>query len=321
MSKPFRERNPVVVGAISLAVVAALILAAFNAQNLPIIGGGDVYYAAFKEAGGLKANDEVRIAGVRVGKVEKVELDGDHVKVTFRIEDPADFGKDTRADIKAKTLLGAMFLALEPAGSGQLSAGSEIPVSRTSSPYDVVKAFSGLAETSDRIDTDQLAQSLTTLADLTRNTPEEFRSALDGVSRLSSNIAAKNDQINTLLGNLQNVSEVLDARDQDIVGLMRDSDVLFRALVKRRDSVHRLLVSTTTLSTELTALVRQSRADLQPALSHLQSVVDVLNKNEDNIDNSLRLMAPFYRVFANTLGNGPWFDTYIQNMPPVPQVG
>ena len=63
MSVPFRERNPVVVGAISLAVVAALILAAFNAQNLPIIGGGDVYYAAFKEAGGLKANDEVRVAG------------------------------------------------------------------------------------------------------------------------------------------------------------------------------------------------------------------------------------------------------------------
>ena len=46
----------------------------------------------------------------------------------------------------------------------------------------------------------------------------------------------------------------------------------------------------------------------------------MLNKNEDNIDNSLRLMAPFYRVFANTLGTGPWFDTYIQNFPPVPQV-
>ena len=44
----------------------------------------------------------------------------------------------------------------------------------------------------------------------------------------------------------------------------------------------------------------------------------MLNKNEDNLDNSLRLMAPFYRVFANTLGNGPWFDTYIQNMPPGP---
>ena len=67
--------------------------------------------------------------------------------------------------------------------------------------------------------------------------------------------------------------------------------------------------------------MRDSRADLKPALENLENVVQVLNKNEDNIDNSLRLMAPFYRVFANTLGNGPWFDTYIQNMPPVPQVG
>ena len=102
---------------------------------------------------------------------------------------------------------------------------------------------------------------------------------------------------------------------------MRDSDVLFRALVSRRDAIHDLLVSTSTLSEELTALVTQSRADLKPALDHLENVVAVLNKNEDNIDNSIRLMAPFYRVFANTLGTGPWFDTYIMNLPPLPGPG
>jgi phospholipid/cholesterol/gamma-HCH transport system substrate-binding protein len=321
MSIPFRERNPVVVGAISLAVIALLILAAFRAQDLPLIGGGDTYYAAFSEAGGLKANDEVRIAGVRVGKVESVALDGDHVKVTFRVDTPSEFGTTTRAAIKVKTLLGAMYLALEPAGPGQLPQGSEIPVQRTSSPYDVVDAFSGLAKTSERINTHRLAQSLTTLADLTRNTPKEFRGALQGVSQLSSNIAARDDQINTLLKNLRRVSGVLDQRDDDIVALMKDSDVLFRALVARRTAVHNLLVSTSTLSRNLTALVRQSRADLTPALTHLENVVAVLNKNQDNLDNTLRLMAPFYRVFASTLGNGPWFDTYIQNMPPVPQVG
>lgn len=321
MGVPFRERNPVVVGAVSLAVVALLILAAFRAQDLPLIGGGDTYYAAFSESGGLKAGDEVRIAGVRVGKVEDVSLDGDHVKVAFRVDTDSAFGEETRAEIKVKTLLGAMFLALDPAGDGQLAEGSEIPVDRTSSPYDVVDAFSGLAETSERIDTDQLAQSLTTLADLTRNTPEEFRKALDGVSRLSANIADRDDQINTLLANLKRVSSVLDERDEDIVGLMKDSDVLFRALVARREAVHNLLVSTSRLSRELTTLIKQSRADLKPALDHLENVVAVLNKNEDNLDNSLRLMAPFYRVFASTLGNGPWFDTYIQNMPPIPQAG
>ena len=76
---------------------------------------------------------------------------------------------------------------------------------------------------------------------------------------------------------------------------------------------------------EATAIVatlawqRLAEADL-PALTHLENVVAVLNKNEDNLDNSLRLMAPFYRVFANTLGTGPWFDTWIQNLPPVPEV-
>ena len=320
MSKPFRERNPVVIGAISIATILLMLLAAFRAQDLPLIGGGDTYTAAFSEAGGLKVNDEVRIAGVRVGKVQSIELDGDHVKVTFRVKTDSEFGAETGAAIKVKTILGAMYLALQPAGSGQLEEDDEIPVERTSSPFDVVEAFSGLAETAQDIDTDQLASGLTTLADLTRNTPEEFRGALAGVSALSANIAEKNDRINSLLTNLDRVTTVLGARDQDIITLMQDSDVLFQALVARRDSVHELLVATTTLSTELTALVQDTREDLKPALSQLESVVQVLNKNEDNIDNSLRLMAPFYRVFANTLGTGPWFDTYIQNMPPAPDV-
>src|SRR3954447_22303768 len=100
MSVPFREKNPVVIGAVSLAVIVAFILAAFKAEDLPLIGGGDTYYAAFSEAGGLKANDEVRVAGVRVGKVQAVELAGDHVKVTFKVQKGVDFGKHPGAAIK-----------------------------------------------------------------------------------------------------------------------------------------------------------------------------------------------------------------------------
>jgi phospholipid/cholesterol/gamma-HCH transport system substrate-binding protein len=319
--KPFRERNPVLVGAVSIVVLAMVLVAALRADDLPVIGGGDTYHAMFTEAGGLKVNDEVRIAGVRVGKVDDIELAGNEVKVSFKVDDAAEFGSDTRAAIKVKTILGSMFLALEPAGAGQLDEGDTIPAARTSSPFDVVEAFEGLASTSEQIDTDQLAESLTTLADLTRNTPEEFRGALDGLSRLSANIASKDEQLNTLLVNLERVSTVLDERDQDIIKLMEDSDVLFRALVARREAVHDLLVSSTTLSKELTRLIDQSREDLKPALAHLENVIAVLNKNEDNLDSSLRLMAPFYRVFANTLGTGPWFDTWISNFPPVPQVG
>jgi phospholipid/cholesterol/gamma-HCH transport system substrate-binding protein len=321
MSTPFRERNPVTVGAVSIAVVTLLVLAAFRAEDLPVIGGGDTYYAAFEESGGLKANDEVRVAGVRVGKVQEVTLDGDHVQVEFTVDRGVDFGADTSASIRVKTLLGAMYLALVPNGTGQLQEGAEIPVSRTTAPYDVVEAFSGLASTSERIDTDQLATSLDTLSGLMKNTPEEFQGALKGMSALSQNIAARDEELNELLGNMKKVSKVLADRNGDLVTLMEDGDKLFRALASRREAVHRLLVSTTRLSKELTTLVQQTREDLAPALDHLDSVVDMLRKNQENLDNSLRLMAPFYRVFANTLGTGPWFDTYIQNLPPVPQLG
>lgn len=318
---PFRERNPVVIGAVSFAVIGATMVAAFRADDLPLIGGGDTYYAAFSEAGGLKVKDEVRISGVRVGKVDSIELDGAKVKVGFKVDSGADFGDQTAAAIKVKTILGQMYLSLLPRGEGQLKEGSTIPVDRTSSPYDVVEAFEGLAATADQIDTDQLAQSLRTLADLTRNTPEEFKAALSGVSALSRNIAARDDELNTLIKNLHTVAGVLDERDDDIIALMKDADVLFRAVVARREAIHNLLVSTATLGKELTELVKQSRADLAPALQHTENVLNVLVKNQDNLDQSIRLMAPFYRVFANTLGNGPWFDNYIANLPPGPQLG
>ena len=315
MSTPFRERNPVIIGAVSLAVIAAMIIAAFKADQLPLIGGGDTYYAAFTEAGGLKAEDEVRVAGVRVGKVKSVELDGDHVRVEFQVDEAAELGSTTAADIKIKTLLGAMYLALAPAGSGELKEETEIPISRTTSPYDVVEAFSGLASTSEDIDTKRLSESLETMGELTKDTPEEFQAALRGMSALSTNIAARDDELNELLVNMEKVSRVLAERKGDLITLMDDGDKLFRALVARREAIHNLLVSTSQLSKDLTALVRQSRADLKPALQHLDSVLDLLNKNQENLDNSLRLMAPFYRVFANTLSNGPWFDTIIENLP------
>lgn len=321
MSTPFRERNPVKIGAASLLALVALIMVAFKADALPLIGGGDTYYASFSDSSGLKPNDEVRIAGIRVGKVNSVELDGDHVKVTFKVKTDSAFGTETGAEIKVKTLLGSMFLALQPAGSGQLKEGSTIPESRTRSAYDVVEAFSGLAERAEAIDLDQLKEALDTLAETTANTPEGLRSTLTGLSALSANVAARDDQINTLLVNLRKVSGVLAERDQDIIGLMQDGDVLLRALVARREAVHTLLVSTSKFSTELTALVQQSRADLKPALANLTGVVSVLRKNQNNLDDALRLLAPFYRVFNNTLGSGPWFDTWISNLPPAPALG
>ena len=309
--KPFRERNPVIIGLIGLGVIVAMMLGAFRADRLPIIGSGDVYHAEFAEIGALKAGNEVRVAGVSVGKVQGIELDGNKVKVTFKIDKGTDFGTETGADIRIRTLLGAEFLALTPKGPGQLPKGATIPLKRTIAPYDVVQAFSDLSRTTDQLDIPQLSAALNTLGDISAQTPEEFRGAIKGVSDLSANLAARDEQINTLLVSLKKVSGVLNSRNDQLTTLFKDADVLFRAISARRDSIHRLLVSTQTISAQLRGLVKDTKSDLLPALQQLDKVTDMLRKNEASIDEALRVYPGFTTVFANALGTGPWFDTYL----------
>jgi len=309
--KPFRERNPVIIGVIGIAVIALMMLGAFRADRLPIIGSGDTYKADFAEIGALKAGNEVRVAGVSVGKVEGIELSGNKVRVTFKIDKGTKFGTETGADIRVRTLLGAEYLALTPKGPGQLPKGSVIPLDRTIAPYDVVQAFSDLSKTTDQIDIPELSKALNALADVSASTPEEFRGAIKGVSDLSRNLAARDDQINTLLINLKKVSGVLNSRNTELVTLFKDSDVLFQAISERRDSIHRLLISTQTISTQLRGLVKDTRSDLKPALDQLDVVTTMLRKNEVSLDEALRMYPGFLRVFSNPLGTGPWFDTYL----------
>ena len=312
---PFRERNKTVIGAIGLGVIVVLLLGAFRTDSLPIIGGGSIYRAEFTEAAGLQKMDEVRVAGVKVGKVTHIALHKNHVDVQMRIKG-AELGRLTKAAIRIKTVLGRKYVQLTPDGDGRLT--DAIPVSRTTSPFDISPAFQRLATTAGSIDTDQLAASFTTLADDFRTSPAEVRTSLDGLSRLSRTIASRDAKLKTLLDRSRGVTQVLAARDRDLVGFLSDSDLVLAEVTARRDAIHKLLVSTTTLSEQLIAVTRENRAALAPALAHLRGVVAVLRKNQANLDQSINELAPFVRLFGNNLGNGRWFDTFIYNLGEAP---
>ncbi len=307
---PFRERNKTVIGAVGITTIAALLLGSFNLDGLL---GGDAYKAEFSEAAGLRPNDEVRVAGVKVGKVLSVDLEGDKVVVEFRVKD-AELGQQTRADIRIKTLLGRKLLSLSPEGDGEMEPGSTIPLERTTAPFDITEAFRGLATTSEQIDDDQLAQSFTVLAEAFRDTPDEVRASLEGLSRLSNTIASRDAQLKELLDRSRGVTQVLAERDADLVAFMRDSSLVLDELRARRDAISRLLDSTVQLSEQLIALVRENRAQLGPALAELEQVVAMLQRQRDNISASITRMAPFVRLFSNNLGNGRWFDTFVDNL-------
>ncbi|MFJ1971171.1 MCE family protein [Streptomyces sp. NPDC087903] len=322
--KPFRDRNPVVVGAVGLTTLALLTVAAFNADSLPVIGGGETYSASFSEAGGIKPGDEVRIAGVKVGKVEDVDLDGDHVKVTFKVKDDPDFGTETGASIRVETILGAKYLALHPKGPGQLKAGSEIPLRRTVSAYDVVQAFSDLTTTTEEVDTERLAKALDTISTTFQDSPAEVRASIKGLSRISRTVASRDKALRGLLDHANGVTGVLAQHSKDFSALVKDGDKLFKEISKRRTAIHKLLKSSALLGIELSGLVEDNREEIGPALKNLNTFVRMLERNQASLDRSVELLAPYVRVFTNTLGNGRWFDSYVQNLvaaPVVPRTG
>jgi phospholipid/cholesterol/gamma-HCH transport system substrate-binding protein len=311
--KPFSARNPTTIGSIGLVLLVVILWAAFNASKLPIIGGGTTYTAMFSEDAGLGPNDDVRIAGVKVGTVSSTGLDGNKVKVKFKVKN-AFVGDQSTVDIKLKTLLGAKYLAIDSVGTHKQKPSDAIPLQRTHSPFDIYPAFTGLTKTVDAIDTTQLAKSFDVLSQDFSGTPASVKPVLTGLTRLSNTIASRDAQLRTLLQKANGVTGVLASRDVQLQRLLADGGLLLDELNARRDAIHSLLVNTSTLAIQLEGLVADNHNTIGPMLDNLHQVLALLQDNQDNLDRSLQLLAPFYRVFTNALGNGKWFDNYICNL-------
>ncbi|SFK37922.1 MCE family protein [Amycolatopsis sacchari] len=319
--KRLRERNQAAVGAVTLVLIVLVTLVSYFSDELPLLGTGTTYQAYFAESGGLVPDDEVQVAGVKVGQVSSVALAGKQVLVKFKVEDTR-LGADTTASIEIKTLLGDKYLALQPKGGGALDPGTPIPVSRTTTPFQLQDAFQQLSQTVGDIDTRQLAQSFDAVSAALRDTPQPLRDTLNGLSALSKTVSSRDQELANLLSNTSQVSKTLSDRNAQLQRVIDDGNLLLTELQQRRDAISRLLKGTQDLSAQLSGLVADNRAQLRPTLEKLNDVTTILQRNQDNLGRSLALLAPFTRVGTNATGNGRWFEGYICGLlPPVIKAG
>ncbi len=312
--KSFRERSPGPIGVIGTVVLLGLAALVYFLPDLPGVNG-TTYEAEFSEAAGLRPDDEVRVAGIKVGAVTDVDLDVDRVLVTFRVEDTW-IGDATTAAIKIKTLLGRKFLALHPTGDREQNPDVRIGLDRTVTPYDVTQAFEGLADTAGAIDTDLLAQSFRTISDTFAGSPAHVKSALDGLTALSRTISSRDDQLAELLSNTRQITSTLAGPTEEFDKLLDDGELLLTELANRREAIHDLLTGTTDLARQLSGLVADNQRQLAPALEQLDVVTDVLNKYGAQLDRSLKLAGPYFRVVNNATGSGRWIDSYVCGLVP-----
>jgi len=305
------------IGAIALVVALLAMAAALNLQKFPGFRGTG-YDAEFSDASGLHKGNMVQVAGIRVGRVSEIDLAGDHVVVHFTLDSGTTVGDETEASIEVLNLLGEKYLNLKPAGGSELDGGSTIPLARTDSSYDIVKVFSELSNTTEHIDIPQLQTALTTVADTMNRSSGEAAATFDGLSRLSTAIASRDSEIQSLLTRAHSVSKLLAERKGDIVALMKDSSQILEELQNRRQAIHALLLNTARLSRELGGLVDDNEDQIGPMLKDLHSFTQTLVTRQEQLQASIRNLGPYVSILSNIIGTGPWFDAYAVNLAALP---
>lgn len=305
--KPIAKRDPFLVG---IATLAAFALLGVGIVVLSLVSFGTTSYSAVLEhTAGLREGEDVQVHGVSSGKVTAIELRETDVLVTFDLDGGIDLGSESSAEVKVATLLGTHYLQVEPEGDGDLADG-RIPLERTSVPYNLQDVIDGGTRRLDDLDAETLARALAEVSDTLEVTGDDIGPALEGVSALSQVVTRRSDQTGRLLRSARAVTEQLDASKGDLIGLMESTNLVAEEITGRREAITQLFRETSSLSRALRAIVRDTDADIGPALRDLDRALDALNQEKARLQRALTVMAPAFRYIANAAGNGPYVDLY-----------
>jgi phospholipid/cholesterol/gamma-HCH transport system substrate-binding protein len=312
--KFFSERNPIVVGVVGIALTAAAVLLAVNYKQLPFVDPMKSYSAYFAEAGGIQDGAAVQVSGLRVGQVTHIRLDGARVMIDFTVADHVRLGERTEAAIKTKSLLGAKILELTPRGQGLLATA--IPLDRTTSPYQLPDALGDLTTTISGLNTDQLSDSLNTLAQTFHDTPPDVRAAIQGVSRFSQTLNDRDAQLRDLLTHAANASAVLSERAGQIATLISDTNALLLQLRTQSTALEQISHSISAASRQVSGLVSENRDTLTPALDKLNGALKLVDDRKDKLQQSIKLLNAYGMSLGESVSSGPFFKAYVANLLP-----
>ncbi|MFF1751699.1 MlaD family protein [Nocardia sp. NPDC058244] len=198
---------------------AVLLLIAIGAVYVTGTSPERTYTAELAQAGAVRPGDDVRIAGIPVGKVSALTLLADRVRMDFTVDADAFLGDQTTLDIRMLTFVGGYYVAVLPAGTRPLGA-AVIPRERVIVPYNLTQAFQDAIEPVRRIDGGVVRQDLGALSTALERSPEAVRAA----------VRAAGDVVEILNEQNADISRTLAIADEYLTALDTNADVLARLL-------------------------------------------------------------------------------------------
>jgi phospholipid/cholesterol/gamma-HCH transport system substrate-binding protein len=252
-----------------IVAVLALLAAAAVVVGLVVGGGEDGGYkvrAIFDNAGFVIPGEDVKVAGVKVGTVDDVDVTDDFkAAIVLDIEDPGyqDFRQDASCIVRPQSLIGERFVECEPT---QAHAPGEQP------PPELETIEDGPGKGQRLLPVDRTSKSvdLDLIGDIMREPERERLSII--LSDLGVGLAGRGRDLNEVirranpaLKEVDEVLKILAGQNRVLADLARNSDTVLAPLARERRRVGSAIANTNAVA----AATAERRGDLQANLERL----------------------------------------------------
>lgn len=319
--KSFLERNQISIGIIGIAVIAL-------ASALALLLSGGVFEktyavsAVFKDAAGLRAGDEVTVAGLEAGSIGDVTIEDGMVVMDLKIKDEVVMPVDSRAEIVVETLLGRKSVDVIAGRSSEpLADGDVIPVERTTTPVEITDLNDISVTLMEESDAHALEELMTQVTNITKGKERQIASVIDGLADVTAVLADKKEQLRGLLASLDTLSHTFAEEDNTIVSLIdRYNDVLGN-LAERRGDLESLLVNTDSAAHEVADLVDRNRPVLDRTLDSLHVALDAVNDHQLDLAATIAYLEQSVQGYSSVgYSQGVpnrWANIFVQSLGPL----
>ncbi|MBQ9055205.1 MlaD family protein [Rhodococcus sp. (in: high G+C Gram-positive bacteria)] len=210
--------------AATVVVSGFLFVIVVNAMKNPVSGETHSYFAEFTDVAGLGVNGDIRTKGVRIGKVESVDLvrDGDQAiaQVRFTMEDAYRLTADTTLAVKYQNLTGVRYIDAE-FPSIRSESVDRLSTTQTKSSFDITQLFNGLQPVLATMSTDEVNRFTENAIALLQGDGNGLTPMLEDAQTLANLAHDREQVISTLTDNLSRISESMGGKSPQVIEFLK----------------------------------------------------------------------------------------------------
>ncbi|SEO67046.1 MCE family protein [Trujillonella endophytica] len=276
------------------------------------------YRARFTDVAGLVEGDEVRIAGVRVGQVTGIGLaegrETPVAEVELEVDSDVPLPTGVEATIRYRNLVGQRYIALtegEGSSGATLDEGDTIPLAQTRPALDLTTLFGGFQPLFQALSPTDVNRLSFEIIQVFQGEAGTVESLLGHVASLSTSLADRDAVIGSLIDNLTTVMGTVAARDEQLSSLVVSLQQFVTGLSEDRQAIFDSLQTIDTLAATTTDFLVQARAPLTADIQALGELAGNLADTGDVVEDFLQLAPTKIDLITRTAVNGSWFNFYV----------